>query len=751
MLARIGAGGMGTVWRARDEMLHREVALKQVRLPDGIPERERRSSFQRLLREARLGARLRHPAICQVHDVLIVDDQPWIVMELLPGRSLDDLVERDGPLPPDQVAKIGVALLGALDAAHEAGVLHRDVKPANVIVDANGNPTLTDFGIAFELGQVSTTKTGYLVGSPAYVAPERVRGETAGPPSDIYSLGATLYTAVEGRPPYVRDSQLTTLAAAVTEAPDPMRLAGWIAPVLHGMLIKDPAQRWTSDRCRAALASGEAPAKATLPYPTPPRPADPPPPPPKRRKRGWIGVTVGLATAAVVLAADIGAGSYAFTWFSGLTSAYGGADDRFQVETAPVPVAGTKDVLVMGWKPGSDKPKAVVRRLTPASGKVVWTGPEIGEDDSFEQLVAAGTTGVAITKSAAFGFDLATGQRKWIQTLSNDLAGPCDSSCAVVAGRHVVALSKDGRVQAFDLASGRPAGNTTLESQPRDLWVVGDKVVVDDEVKAPYGHALKVIDPATGGTLHSAAPACQVSITDVHADADDWLFSADRKQVVALMSSGYSCAVGYSLPSLSKLFQHSYQPQDDDPIPSIWRDDDRTDIGGLQWADDKDGAGQLRTINPANGVVRTVFTAKNYRFMPRGIVAGVAIVEAAPSFDSEKPEIWAIDVATGKRLWNQSSRVKSSSDKQRVAVSAYAVVVASCLDESGTSASPCTYEGLNPRTGLSLAKTDKPEPGIIPAIDSVTSTADYVFVRAGGQLVTLDPKTGALLSASGGL
>lgn len=800
---------MGTVWRAHDEMLDREVALKQVRAPDGMPEQERQSSFQRLLKEARLGARLRHPAICRIHDVLTVDNQPWIVMELLPGRSLDDIIEQDGPLAPEQVAKIGIALLDALETAHEAGVLHRDVKPANVIVDAKGNPTLTDFGIAFELGQVSTTATGYLVGSPAYVAPERVRGETAGPPSDIYSLGATLYTSVEGRPPYTRDSQLTTLAAAVTEQPDPMRLAGRIAPVLHGMLIKDPVQRWTSEHCRSMLANGSAAAtgvmpnvapfsgqpysgppasgppvsgppvsgpSGTLPYSSPPgqRPADSPPPgwggpggpvpyppsPPPRRPRRWIGRTIGLAAVAIVLAVDVGAAGLGVNWFNTITATFSGigtglgggpagSSDRFRVQRAPTLVPDSKDVLLIGWAPGGDKPQASVRRISPASGKVVWTGPSIAEDDTYEQVLAAGTTGVAIVKGTVFSFDLATGQKKWQQTLSNDLQSACDSACAVIAGKYVVVLSKDGRVQAFDMTNGRPAGSASLVDQPRNLWAVGDKVAVSDQAE-PGKDVLKIIDPATGATIRSVTPACMVSIIPIGARADSWMFSADGRYVVALMNSGYGCAIGYSLPSLRQLWKKPYQ-HEDNVIPSSWDDDDRTSIGGMQWADDRDSAAQLRLLNPANGTVRTLFNQSRYSFKPRGIVAGVAIVEAAPSFDSGKPEIWAIDVATGKRLWNQRSRARTSSDKQLAGVSSTAVIVASCLDESGGSSSPCTYEGLDPRTGNNLAKADKPEPTIIPDLDSMISTPDYVFIRADAQLVTLEAKTGKLLSAYGGI
>ncbi|WP_344305971.1 serine/threonine-protein kinase [Fodinicola feengrottensis] len=251
----IGQGGMGRVWRAHDQMLDREVALKEVLLPEGMAEAAKAQMSERMLREARFGARLRHPAIVRVHDVLIVDSRPWIVMELVDGRSLEELIEAEGALPVAQVADIGLSLLGALQAAHKAGVIHRDVKPANVLVEPDGSVSLTDFGIAYELEQSSLTATGTMIGSPQFMAPERVRGDKPGPASDIFSLGATLYAAVEGRSPFVRTGQLATLAAVLSDAPDAFASAGQLQPVLAGMLEKDPARRMDADAVEDALRS----------------------------------------------------------------------------------------------------------------------------------------------------------------------------------------------------------------------------------------------------------------------------------------------------------------------------------------------------------------------------------------------------------------------------------------------------------------------------------------------------------------
>ena len=198
---------------------------------------------ERTLREARIAARLRHPNVVTVFDVIEDGDQPWIVMELGPARSLRDIVEQDGPLRSQQAAEIGLQVLAALQTAHRIGVLHRDVKPGNVLIDADGRAVLADFGIARAQDSPTLTASGVVLGSPSYIAPERARGEQGGPPSDLWSLGATLYSAVEGRPPYDRPGALATLMAVAVEEPDPPRLAGPLWPIIRGLLRRDPEQR----------------------------------------------------------------------------------------------------------------------------------------------------------------------------------------------------------------------------------------------------------------------------------------------------------------------------------------------------------------------------------------------------------------------------------------------------------------------------------------------------------------------------
>ncbi len=243
LLGSLGRGGMGIVWQARDEVLGREVAVKEVLLPPELPEAERAVMRQRTLREARSAARLSHPNVVTVYDVVEEDGRPWIVMELVRSRTLAQAIRDDGALPWREVAGIGVQVLAALRAAHAAGVLHRDVKPSNVLLAENGRVVLTDFGIASTEGETSLTQSGMLVGSPAFIAPERVRAHGAGPESDLWSLGATLYTAVEGRSPHDRGAALATLTAAVTEPPDPAPSAGLLWPAIDGLLRKDPAER----------------------------------------------------------------------------------------------------------------------------------------------------------------------------------------------------------------------------------------------------------------------------------------------------------------------------------------------------------------------------------------------------------------------------------------------------------------------------------------------------------------------------
>lgn len=249
----IGSGGMGTVWHGIDELLGREVAVKEVRFPAEIGESEQAELRERTLREARATARLSHPNVVTTYDVVEEDGRPYIVMELLPTRSLSTVLREDGPLLPHRVARIGLEMLGALETSHRQGVVHRDVKPGNVLLTLDGRAVLTDFGIATMAGDPALTSTGVVLGSPAYMSPERARGHKPGPESDLWSLGATLYAAAEGRPPYDSDNALGTLTAVISDPVEPPSTGGPLGEAIMGLLVKDPAERMDIPTARALL------------------------------------------------------------------------------------------------------------------------------------------------------------------------------------------------------------------------------------------------------------------------------------------------------------------------------------------------------------------------------------------------------------------------------------------------------------------------------------------------------------------
>ncbi|MEU8432160.1 serine/threonine-protein kinase [Streptomyces sp. NPDC029216] len=269
--AVLGKGGMGTVWRAEDEVLGRTVAVKELRFGGGVDEDEKRRLITRTLREAKAIARIRNEGAVTVYDVVDEDARPWIVMELIEGPSLAEFVRENGPLTPRRAAEVGLAVLDVLRAAHRQGILHRDVKPSNVLIAASGRVVLTDFGIAQVEGDPSITSTGMLVGAPSYISPERARGYKPGPPADMWSLGGLLYAAVEGVPPYDKGSALATLTAVMTEPVDPPKNAGpALTEVIYGLLVKDPALRLDEDRARSMLTAViNAPEPPPAPEPVP--------------------------------------------------------------------------------------------------------------------------------------------------------------------------------------------------------------------------------------------------------------------------------------------------------------------------------------------------------------------------------------------------------------------------------------------------------------------------------------------------
>jgi predicted Ser/Thr protein kinase len=323
LLSPLGEGGMGVVWRARDELLAREVAVKEVRAPAALGTTDEQRLYARLEREAWAAGRISHRNVVTVYDVATEDGRPWIVMELVRGLALSDVLDVEGPLPPQRVAHIGAEILAALRAAHEAGVLHRDVKPGNVLIANDGRIVLTDFGIATVEGTSNLTMTGELIGSPEFLAPERALGRTPGPESDLWSLGVLLYAAVEGNTPFRQNTPLSTLRAVVDEELPPPRRAGALAPVIAGLLRKDPAERLSAEEAEHQLrvigagggartappppgpysptVSAASPTPATPPTPFVPLPVSGPATtattgvPPERARRAAMVLVAGVA------------------------------------------------------------------------------------------------------------------------------------------------------------------------------------------------------------------------------------------------------------------------------------------------------------------------------------------------------------------------------------------------------------------------------------------------------------------------
>ena len=329
LLDKLGGGGMGLVWRAYDLALQREVALKEVRTGDSLDPADATLAArqrERVLREARALARLQHPNVVTIFHVVDRPDlrHPWLVMELVAGGSLEDWL-RAGPRPPAEVARIGRGVLAALDAAHRAGIQHRDVKPGNVLLRPDGTPVLTDFGIAALRDSTQLTATGSVIGSPEYIAPERLRGVEGDPASDLWSLGILLYMAVEGHNPMRRPTTMATLAAVLDSPIPPPVQAGPLTPVLAGLLQRDPAARLRADAADRLLATAAKPYGVGAP----PQPfdslpsADGIPRPVSGNGGSRAGVLFGVAVALTAAAGLAGALLWATSSHSGNPTASG--------------------------------------------------------------------------------------------------------------------------------------------------------------------------------------------------------------------------------------------------------------------------------------------------------------------------------------------------------------------------------------------------------------------------------------------
>ncbi|WP_433330427.1 serine/threonine-protein kinase [Spirillospora sp. CA-294931] len=355
LLSVVGRGGMGTVWRAYDQTLDREVAVKEVRLPEGLTAGERRLLCRRTIEEGRATAALHHPGVVAVHDLIVEDGRPWIVMEFVRARSLRQVIADEGSLPPARVAEIGRSVLAVLRAAHAAGILHRDVKPSNVMLCEDGRVLLTDFGLAAHAdpaGDPEETLVSGIEGSPAYLAPERVRGEPGTEASDLWSLGATLYAAVEGRSPFLRCHPLATMVVVLLgEYPRPVR-AGALAAVIDGLLRTEPGDRFAAGYLDRLLREASE--------------LEPAPVARARWRRPRIGAVVSIATLAAMV---IMLGAWTARWNSV------GQGDALTL----VPVSGSEAETVTHREPGRytvDVPAGWT--LQRRGDAVEWRDPRLG-------------------------------------------------------------------------------------------------------------------------------------------------------------------------------------------------------------------------------------------------------------------------------------------------------------------------------------------------------------------------------------
>ena len=402
--APVGRGAMGVVWRARDQILDRDVAVKEVHIAETLTDAERANAYQRTLREAKTAARLNHPAVVTVYDVCEDGGRPWIVMQLVHAQSLDQVLAASGPVSPRRAAEMARQLLSALSVAHAAGVMHRDVKPSNVLLGSDDRAVLTDFGIATFQGDPKLTQTGMVMGSPGFTAPERIRGEDASPASDLWSLGATLFAAVEGHGPFEkRGGAITTMSAIINEDAPEAPTAGALGPVIAALLRREPADRpdaseaarmitdvlpLLQDRPPGSPAGYQATVLSASSHPAPPQPDwsqpgwdQPGPVPPRLPQPGETSLDFASAeqTIAKELPDSPAAGTDSPT--AGTDPLLGGLASAAQTApTTPQPIQGDPPRPGSSWGQGAGagylaRPESASRPEGPPPDFSSWYDP----------------------------------------------------------------------------------------------------------------------------------------------------------------------------------------------------------------------------------------------------------------------------------------------------------------------------------------------------------------------------------------
>jgi serine/threonine protein kinase len=523
LVGQIGQGGMGRVWAARDELLARDVAVKELVPPAGLTEPELNALRERAIREARAIAMLDQANVVRIFDVVFDGGEPWIVMELVPSRSLFDTVRDDGPMAPDRVARVGLGVLAALSAAHRAGLLHRDVKPGNVLLAHDGRVVLTDFGLATVAGDASLTSTGVVLGSPQYLAPERALDGEIGPAADLWSLGATLYAAVEGRPPYVRSSPMATLAALATELPAPPERAGVLRHALTALLQRDPARRADAETARrlllAATAPGVSPAEDLPRYDQPtfavPRQRTPAPvlPPPSTAS--------APQSAADPLAVLDPARAAVADPFAVLAPA-----PVTQTPTAPWPLAPPRAPKPPATQPRAVQPPPVQPLVTQPAAAQPGAGPEqvsgaaaaTGARASVRTsrrapVLAAVATAAVMAAGGLIAYPMIKGG-----TTANPQPGiaavvPSPGGAGGVGTPAVNPPVKATRPHSAAVPSGRPAG-----SAPARTAKPGSKPTTN-AATAPAVSGRQIRSMGTGTCLHAPAVTGQVQLWACNDDA----------------------------------------------------------------------------------------------------------------------------------------------------------------------------------------------------------------------------------------
>ncbi|WP_285752370.1 serine/threonine-protein kinase [Lentzea sp. NBRC 105346] len=540
-LARvIGAGGMGRVWLGQDELIGREVAIKELLLPAGLDAEQRAMLCHRAMREAQLAGRLNHPGIVTVHDVVEFNGTPMIVMEFVRGGSLSDAIKARGGLPVDEVARIGTAVLNALRVAHEAGIVHRDLKPANVLLSGE-RVVITDFGIARLTGDVQLTTSGSIVGTPSYMAPEQGTGAPITPATDLWSLGATLYAAVEGRPPFEGPDFMSTLSALLTRDPAPPQRAGRLTPLLQALLRKNPAERATAEQAAHLLAGTGTPLPAKQGVP--------------RRTLLFAGggalAAIGISAAAWVLWPNGSGEAAGPNRNDDNAAAKGGAAEQSNTSTPAEPgkpveitehiqlIGHNEEVTSIAFSPdgkllasgdGERNDGPVVRLWDAATGKQITTlvGPH-GTGGASANAVAFSPDGKLL---AAGGNRLGDSTMLW-NVADRQLVGPLDESrsimkCLVFSpdGKIVAGVTHTGGIKIWDVASRKVKIGLPDGDGGRNVVFSPDgKLLANGGTK---GTEVRLSDPATGKTIST--------ITD--ATGSDVSFSPDSRTLAVPDADG---------------------------------------------------------------------------------------------------------------------------------------------------------------------------------------------------------------------